>query len=394
MATTAEQLRAYSGPAVLSFGFRPFFLAGSVWAVAAIAVWLPFLAGTVTLPTAFAPVDWHVHALLFGFLPAIVAGFLLTAVPNWTGQLPVVGRPLLLLFLLWLSGRIANLTSEWIGALPAAVVDLSFLAVFAVVIAREILASGNWRNLKMLVLVGGLLVASAIHHWESASGGNSGFGQRLGLAVTVLLVTLIGGRVVPSFTRNWLVKRGGGRLPAPFDGYDRATVVLSAGALAVWIAVPGGLGTAVACFVAGMCQTIRLGRWAGGRTFAEPLVTILHAGYAFVPLGFLLAAGHAAAPATISMTAPVHAWAAGMVGVMTLAMMTRASLGHTGRPLTATRRIQLIYGFALLAAIARVLAALDFSRETLLVIAAGAWMAAFGGFALVFGAMLLTRRTR
>src|SRR6516164_5706203 len=112
MSTTAKQARAYRGPAVLSFGFRPFFLAGAAWAALAIALWLPMLVGRLTLPTAFAPLEWHVHELLYGYVPAVVAGFLLTAVPNWTGRLAVVGTRLLALFLVWLAGRLAILLSQ------------------------------------------------------------------------------------------------------------------------------------------------------------------------------------------------------------------------------------------------------------------------------------------
>jgi uncharacterized protein involved in response to NO len=126
MMTTAEQVRSYAGPAILSYGFRPFFLFGVVWAALAVAVWLPMLGGSFDLPTAFAPIDWHAHELLYGYLPAIVAGFLLTAVPNWTGRLPVTGSPLLALLLAWLAGRIAVAVSGWLGLPGAAVVDLSF----------------------------------------------------------------------------------------------------------------------------------------------------------------------------------------------------------------------------------------------------------------------------
>ena len=168
MVTTAEQMRTYEGPAILSYGFRPFFLFGAIWAALAVAMWLPMLAGSLVLPTAFAPIDWHVHELLYGYLPAIVAGFLLTAVPNWTGRLPVAGPPLLGLLLTWWAGRLAIATSAWLGLPWAAVVDLLFLATLAAVVAREIVAARNLRNLKVLLLVGLLLVGNAVFHVESA----------------------------------------------------------------------------------------------------------------------------------------------------------------------------------------------------------------------------------
>ena len=163
MATSAEQIRAFNGPAILSYGFRPFFLFGAAWAALTIAIWLPVLAGQITLPTALAPLEWHVHELVFGYVPAIVAGFLLTAVPNWTGRLPVVGTPLLMLVLAWAAGRVAVLTSAWIGPAAAGLVDLAFLAALVAIMGREIVAGGNKRNLRVLAAVG-LLLALQFEH--------------------------------------------------------------------------------------------------------------------------------------------------------------------------------------------------------------------------------------
>jgi len=393
MSTTAKQIREYDGPALLSFGFRPFFLAGGIWAFATVALWLPYLWGMIDLPTSFEPLDWHIHELLFGFFPAVVTGFLLTAVPNWTGRLPVVGAPLLGLFSLWLAGRIAILFSGAIGGLAAAAIDLTFLVALSAVVAREIAAGRNWRNLNVLAAILLLLAASALHHWEILSGHGTGYGPRLGISTAVLLVMLIGGRVIPSFTRNWLAKRAPGRLPRPFGKFDAIAIAIALLALVAWTLVPEGRLTAGLAALAAVLHVIRLARWAGERTLQEPLVAILHAGYVFVPIGFLLAALHAFDPNRLPLTAPVHAWTAGMVGVMTLAIMTRATLGHTGRALTATPSITIIYLGALVAVGARLFAALGFASSTALWISAAGWMVAFGGFVIVFGPMLLARRT-
>jgi uncharacterized protein involved in response to NO len=189
MTTSAEQVRAYAGPAFLSFGFRPFFLGGAIWSAVAMALWLPMLAGTLTLPTAFNLFEWHVHELLYGYLPAVVAGFLLTAVPNWTGRLPILGTPLLLLFLLWIAGRIAVMTSAVTGLWFAAAVDLAFLASVIAVIAREIVAGQNLKNLRVLLLVSVLLVGNAVFHVEAGLGTGSGYGKRIGIAAAVLLIS-------------------------------------------------------------------------------------------------------------------------------------------------------------------------------------------------------------
>lgn len=393
MTTTAQQIRAYRGPAILSYGFRPFFLAAGIWAAFAMAVWLPMLAGRLELPTAFGPIEWHAHELLYGFVPAAIAGFLLTAVPNWTGRLPVTGAPLLGLFLVWVAGRVAVLISGWIGAPLAAIMDLAFLACLGAVVAREINAGKNRRNLKVLVIVGLLFAGNAVWHAEIVFGTAQGFGARIGVAATVLLISLIGGRIIPSFTRNWLVRQGPGRLPEPFARFDVIAMLASGIAFASWIALPDHLATALLMLLAGVLNTARLARWAGERTLAEPLVLVLHVAYAFVPLGFFLLALSILAPALVIPSGAVHGWTAGAIGLMILAVMTRASLGHTGQPLTATRGITAIYAAVLAGALARIIAAFDIAREPMLHLSATAWVLGFAGFALIY-APLLTRPRR
>lgn len=391
MTTSAAQIRAYTGPALFSYGFRPFFLFGALWAALAVALWLPMLSGQLVIPSQFSPIEWHVHELIFGYVPAIVAGFLLTAVPNWTGRLPVVGPRLLLLFLAWLAGRVAVLFSSWIGASFAAVIDLAFLSLLIGVIAREIIAGQNTRNLKVLVGASLLLVGNGLFHLETAAGIGDGHGTRLGIGATILLIMLIGGRIIPSFTHNWLSRRAPGRLPIQFDRFDGAVMVLSGAALAAWVIAPQGWATAWLALLAGVLNFARLSRWAGHRTGAEPLVLILHIAFAFVPIGFLLLALGILRPDIVAQSGALHGWTVGAIGVMTLAVMTRASLGHTGRPLTATRPIQLIYVAALVAAIARIAVAFDVLREPMLHLSATAWVIAFAGFVIVYAPLLAWR---
>lgn len=392
MATSAQQIRAYRGPALFTYGFRPFFLFGAAWAALAVALWVPMLAGHLTLPTHLGPLDWHVHELVYGYVPAVIAGFLLTAVPNWTGRLPVVGTRLAGLFALWCIGRIALLTSAWTGGIAAALVDLSFLVVLAAVIAREIVAGSNWRNLKVVIVLALLILGNGLFHLEVLGALSGGYGTRMGVATTVLLIMLIGGRIIPSFTRNWLARRPGARLPAPFNMLDIIVMLESGLVLALWVLMPHSELTGWLAGLVGLVNVVRLGRWAGDRTVAEPLVLVLHVAYAFVPIGFLLLALSILLPDVIPASGAVHGWTAGCIGLMTLAVMTRASLGHTGRPLTATRGIQAIYICAAISALTRVLAAFGVWRGLLLDIAAVAWVLAFGGFVWVY-APLLTRRT-
>lgn len=394
MSTSAERIRAYSGPAILSYGFRPLFLLAAIWSATAMILWIAMLTGHLVLPTAFDMVSWHVHELLYGYLPAVVAGFLLTAVPNWTGRLPVTGAPLLILVLAWLAGRVAMVFSDQLGATVAALADLSFLILFSLVIGREVIVGRNWRNLKVLVPVALLLCGNALFHADAAGGGvaSSGYGTRLGIASAIFLIMLVGGRVVPSFTRNWLAHKVPGRLPVPFNRLDLLSVVVAGAVLLLWIASPEEPVTAYLCLAAGGLQVWRLARWAGDRTSAEPLVLILHVGYAFVPLGFLAAGGAALSPATIPVSAALHAWTVGAIGVMTLAVMTRASLGHVGKPLRATRGTILIYLCIVAAAILRIASGLGFAPQPLLHLAAAAWIAAFASFAVIFGPLLVRRR--
>ena len=385
------RLRAYDGPALFSYGFRPFFLLGAIYAGLAILMWLPVLHGQLSMTTAFGPRDWHVHEMLFGYVPAVMTGFLLTAVPNWTGRLPIQGGPLVTLVLIWIAGRAAVTFSGLIGWLPAAAVDAAFLLTLAAVVAREIVTGRNWRNLKVVAIVSVLALSNIAFHLEAFWRGAADTATRLAIGTIILLITLIGGRIVPSFTRNWLARQGAGRLPAPLDRLDQVAIVATIIALATWIGLPLAPTTGAALVLAGLLQAIRLGRWAGYRALGEPLVLILHLGYAFVPIGFLLLG--AAAFDLVPVSAGIHAWTAGAIGAMTLAVMTRASLGHTGHDLTATATTQLIYVLVVIAACARIGAALIASWTVpLLELSAFAWAGAFLGFAIVYGPLLWRRR--
>lgn len=206
-----------------------------------------------------------------------------------------------------------------------------------------------------------------------------------------MLISLVGGRIVPSFTRNWLARRDNGRLPAPFSRFDIASIALSLVSLALWVALPDRIITGVALVVAAVVQFVRLARWAGDRTTSDRLVLVLHVGYAFVPIGFAFLGASIFDPAVVPTSIGIHAWTAGAFGLMTLAVMTRASLGHTGQPLAAGLGTQAIYLCVLCAALLRMIA--GFEGSTLLMeLASVAWVAAFGGFVLLYGPTLSQRR--
>jgi uncharacterized protein involved in response to NO len=384
--------RPFAGPALIRQGFRPFFLGAGVWALAAIVLWIAILEGIVSLPTAFDPVAWHVHEMLFGFVLAAIAGFLLTAIPNWTGRMPLQGVPLAVLVGVWVAGRLAVGVSAWIGAGIAAVLDLSFLALLLGVVLREILAGRNWRNLPMPVVLGGLLVANALTHADAVGLAATGpLGQRLGIGIVILLIGLVGGRIIPSFTLNWLKKRGESSLPASFGVLDRGTLGLAAAALAIWVVLPESLIGGAALIAAGVASLGRLARWRGHLTLPEPLVWSLHLGFVWVGVGLLLVGLSAFLP-DVPQVAGVHALTAGAMGGMTLAVMTRATLGHTGRPLSADLWTAAIYLLVAAAAALRVAAPFWSGVYLPLLWTSGlAWSTAFGIFLVHYGRMLLSR---
>ena len=389
--TPIPRLKPYQGPALFSYGFRPFFFFGACYAALAIGVWLPVFEGEIAVSTLFTPRDWHIHEMLFGYVPAIVTGFLLTAIPNWTGRLPLQGMPLVILVIAWIAGRGAVAFSTKIGWLPTALIDVGFLALVLAAATREIIAGRNWRNLKVLIPVTVLALANAGFHFEAHAFGVADVAGRIGVAAILVLLMLIGGRIIPSFTRNWLARENPGRLPIPFEKFDGVVIGISTAALCIWVIVPDGSVSGMALLVAGVLQLLRLARWAGDRTARERLVLILHVAYAFVPLGFCFTA--LAAFGVIQPSPGLHAWMAGAVGTMTLAVMTRASLGHTGHALVAGAGTQAIYAAVVVAALARVVAGLLPEWNIALVhVAAFAWIAAFAGFAILYGPMLFRAR--
>jgi len=388
---TMQQLRAYQGPALFSYGFRPFFLFGAIYAGAMIPLWLAVFAGHVSLPSAFTPRDWHVHEMLFGYVGAVVAGFLLTAVPNWTGRLPIQGRPLAILFATWLAGRLAVTFSDFLGWQIALAIDAAFLVLLAAAAAREIIAGRKWNNLKVVGIISLLAVANTAFHIEAHLDGVAEYSTRIGVGLVVTLVCLIGGRIVPSFTRNWLARREPGRLPVPFNRFDAVAMAAGVFAMIAWIVTPSGRFTAAALALAGVLHVVRLARWAGERTVSDRLVLILHVAYAFVPAGFFLAA--LAAVDLVAPSAGIHAWTGGAIGSMTIAVMTRATLGHTGQALSASIATQLVYASIVITALARICAALEPAHSVpLLTVAGVAWAGAFLGFALVYAPLLCRTR--
>ncbi|MCF6302911.1 MAG: NnrS family protein, partial [Devosiaceae bacterium] len=275
MAQSAQKRREFTGPALYSHGFRSFFLYAGTWGVLSMSLWIGFLALGLEIPSRMAGVDWHMHEMVFGYSSAVIAGFLLTAVPNWTGRLPIIGWPTAVLSGLWVLGRVAVFFSEYLPDFGAAMIDSSFLLVLALVIGREVIAGKNWRNLKILIIIGALAGANILFHIEAINGSAyQGLGVRFGVGLIILLITIIGGRVVPSFTRNWLVKQGKTTLPLPRNKVDNLVEFSTAIALVTWIFIPETRGLWAGYLIVGGLHLVRLCRWVGCETFGEPMCAI------------------------------------------------------------------------------------------------------------------------
>ena len=376
-----------TGPVILSYGFRPFFLGGAVWAVVAMVLWIGVLVFGVPVGGDYGAAAWHMHEMLFGFASAVLAGFLFTAVPNWTGRLPVSGAPLAGVAALWVAGRLAML-----GALPmavTAVIDSLFLVALLLIMGREIVVGRKWKDLKVVGALSAVTFANLAFHAVALTGGDIAIAARVAVSGYVVMVMIIGGRIVPSFTRNWLNQRGEKRFPAPHDRFDMGVTAFGALTLALWSVWPEARLTLVAAVVAGILHAARLARWRGLATWPEKLLFVLHASYALVPAAFLAVA--ASGLGVVTPASALHVFTVGVIGCMMLSVMTRATRGHTGRPLTASPMTIAAYLCLFAAALARPLA--DLSDDMALMEVAGLlWIVAFGLFLWEYAPMLLRER--
>ena len=361
-------------PTLLTAGFRPFFLAAAAWATLAMATWLPMLTGELDLPTSFDPLSWHIHEMLFGFVMAAVGGFLLTAIPNWTGRTPVAGATLAVLVGLWLLGRIACLFSALFPAWVVVPADLAFAVALEIVAAHELMAVGNRRNYPLLVPVAVLAIANLLTHLSIQ------LGWRLGIGVVIVLISVIGGRIVPTFTRNWLGARGKAPVPPSLPWLEIAARATLIAALLGWVLLADWQPIGVLLLAASALNLVRLARWRGIATFEEPLLLVLHVGYLWLVVGVALL-GLSLIGSAVPPAAAVHALTAGAMGTTILAVMTRATLGHTGRVLRADKTTVAIYVLVNASALLRIAAAWLFEGQMALYeVAALAWVGAFALF--------------
>lgn len=391
--TAAVRTIRHQPAAIFSGAFRPFFFAASVWSAVAVALWIAMFVTGWALPSRFDPLSWHIHEMLFGFVLAAIAGFMLTAIPNWTGRPPIAGIPLAGLAALWLLGRLVCAISAALPLWLAAAVELAFPVALGAIAAREIIAARNWRNLAMPAPIAALAVADLLMYLQIAGVAvPAGLGWRLGLAAIIVLISVIGGRIVPSFTRNWLMSHGTAKVPAAGGFADRAALGALHAGLIGWAFFPEARLFGAVLLLAGPLNLWRMLRWRGSMTLPEPLLAILHLGYLWVAIGAALL-GASVVTVTIPAAAAIHALTAGAIGTMVLAVMTRVARGHTGRPLAADRVTRLIYLLVTFAALTRVAAGFAGPRVIdLLVASAALWVASYALYAIWYGPWLAAPR--
>lgn len=365
---------------LLAKGFRPFFLVGAALAAVVTPLWLLVLGGAVAPPGTLTGVAWHAHEMIFGFTSAILAGFLLTAVANWTGRETATGRALGALVALWLLGRVAVFTGgAWFAA-----VDLAFLPLLAGIVARPLRLAGDRRGAMFPLLLLALSAADAVVHLDAAglADGVASPALRAAVLVITMIILVIAGRIVPMFTHN-ATGADVRRAPA-LDGL----AVASTGGLAVAALLPPSPWEAALAAVAAVAVWARARGWGAAATARDPLLWVLHAGHAWVAVGLALIAVAPLLPVARSLA--IHALTVGAIGMLTLGMMARVALGHTGRPLRAPRLVGVAFGAVALAATARVFGPWLAPAWTSAWwwTAAGLWSAAFAVYVWVYAPIL------
>jgi len=378
-------------PVLLSYAFRPFFLFNGIFAILIICAWIMTLHGS-GLP--FATPMWHSHEMLIGFAMAAVAGFSLTAVANWTGRPAIHGPPLAWLVGCWLAGRLAMLLSGWLPASLVFLLDLLFPVLLGLLLGREIIAGHSRRNYPLVAIIVVVAGLNILFHLGSSQWlpGVDRLAIYLLIHTLLLLVTIIAGRIVPSFTGNWLRMQGKTHLPVNSDLVNKSALSLT---ILVGLAasfMPMHPLTGLLAFAAALVHGFRLARWKAFATTSNPLLFVLHAAYLWLPIGYALL-GCSVFGWLFAPTAALHALTMGAIGSIVLAVTTRVALGHTGRPLHAARLTVLAYWILMFAVLVRVLGPLTGQGYMLLIdLSAAGWVLAFALFTWVYWPILSRER--
>lgn len=380
--------------ALFDYGFRPFFLLCGLYALVIVPLWL-FRFAHASVPFGALPgVYWHAHEMLFGFVGAAIAGFLLTAVPSWTGSPGFAGRPLIAMVALWLAGRVSMALIDMMPFWLAATLELSLLPLLLALLAPPIVRARN-RNLPILAVVTlfWLIDAAFMRAVQTGDIALAAGAARVGVDLVLILVVVIGGRIVPAFTSNALRRAGVDAMPVT-RGWLEVIAIGSVALIALSdLFVPGSLITGVLAAIAAAAHAARLSGWRSFRIRGEPILWVLHIAYAWIPLGLALQALWLSGGVDFAAKWQ-HAITYGAFGTMILAVMTRASLGHTGRPLVVARPIAVAYALLTLGALLRVFGGAWTPEYYLLTLTASglAWTLAFLIFVWIYGPILMSPR--
>ena len=370
-----------------SHGFRPFFFSAALFAGIAIPLWVLMVTGAYDVMGVMPQRAWHIHEMVFGFLPCVMTGFLLTALPNWTDSPPISGVPLMGLLAVWVMGRLV-MSLPWFFPLFPVLVDSVFLVVVAVIVWQKIISAKAWDRLPMGVLISLFAYANVYFHGLWMSQAVVDVAVRMALTIMMVLLALIAGKIIPSFTEDFFAEKAIVKQPAAFSSFDGFSILLLVVTGVAWMIAPEATGVGYAFLSVGVLHLFRLSRWYGWLTASEPLVLILHVGYGWLAMSFLIL-GTSILGFGIDQEDAVHALTAGAVGVMTLAVMTRASLGHTGRTKHAGSLTIIIFLLVNVGAALRVFGpSLELLGDRSLVWAGGCWSGAYLLFAIGYGHML------
>lgn len=381
-------------PRIFASGFRATFLASAVSATVLIPLWVLIWGFGWSLSTTWPPTMWHAHEMLFGFIAAAVAGFLLTAVPSWTGSRGFGGVPVMVLSALWLAARVLIATSAHWPALLVATLDVGFIVAVGALVAPPLLRANN-RNTPLLLVLASLAACNGATHWAIVhhDAGMARHWILIGIDISLLLVTVIGGRIIPAFTANALRSARGpaGLITLPF--ITPAAILSVLAVVSTDLLWPDSRAAGFAAGIAAVINGARMFQWRSLATWRQPIVWILHLGYMWLPVG--LALKFLASFSGLALSAFwLHSLTVGVLATMIMAVMTRASLGHTGRALRVEPAIAFGYLLLLAAALVRVfgLGVLGLPYPVIIVISACCWTAAFAIFLLVYTPILWSPR--